>query len=171
LIEETLVELWTDGGCKVDTKEGSIGILLQYKGQSKEINGYFSQTTNNQMELLALIIALKVLKKTCKINVYVDSKYVKDGLETWIHAWKNNGWRSASKAPVKNQALWVELDKLYNYHSVKLIWVKGHSINENNNRVDFLCNDAIKNKIALTVDADLKLEIENLLKSNQESMK
>ena len=137
------VEIFTDGACKGNPGPGGWGALLRYGNKEKEINGYNSSTTNNIMELTAVIEALKQIKKPYAINITTDSTYVKNGITDWIHNWKNNGWKTAAKKNVKNKELWIELDSLIQSHKINWIWVKGHSGHPENERADELANNAI----------------------------
>ena len=137
------VEIFTDGACKGNPGPGGWGALLRYGNKEKEINGYEPSTTNNIMELTAVIEALKQIKKSYDINITTDSTYVKNGITDWIQNWKNNGWKTASKKNVKNKELWIELDSLIQVHKVNWIWVKGHSGHPENERADELANNAI----------------------------
>jgi ribonuclease HI len=149
MLEEEKIKIWTDGACSGNPGEGGIGVVMKYKEHIKHINGYVPYTTNNQMELLALIIAIKHLKRQSSIELYTDSNYLKDGITKWIHAWKKNNWKTASKDKVKNQKLWQELDSLIKPHQINFFWVKGHSGQEENEQADSLCQQAIKNKAPL----------------------
>ncbi|MDR2007833.1 MAG: ribonuclease HI [Alphaproteobacteria bacterium] len=140
------VEIYTDGGCSHNPGEGGIGVLMRYKDTEKTLNGYVPLTTNNQMELLAVIVALDSLKFSCQIKLYTDSKYLQDGITKWIHNWKKNNWKSAAKKPIKNQALWQKLDELVQNHNIEFLWVKGHAGNEGNEIVDALAQKAIAEK-------------------------
>ena len=137
------VEIFTDGACKGNPGPGGWGAILRYGNKEKEINGYNSSTTNNIMELTAVIEALKQIKKPYAINITTDSTYVKNGITDWIHNWKNNGWKTAAKKNVKNKELWIELDSLIQSHKINWIWVKGHSGHPDNERADELANNAI----------------------------
>ena len=137
------VEIFTDGACKGNPGPGGWGALLRYGTKEKEINGYNSSTTNNIMELTAVIKALKQIKKPYDINITNDSTYVKNGITDWIHNWKNNWWKTAARKSVKNKELWVELDSLIQVHKINWIWVKGHSGHPDNERADELANNAI----------------------------
>jgi ribonuclease HI len=138
-----IVEIFTDGACRGNPGPGGWGALLRYKGQIKELKGAKSHTTNNQMELMAVIKSLEALKKASVVHLTTDSKYVKNGIMEWIHNWKKNGWRTANKKPVKNAELWQKLDQAVQCHQIKWHWVKGHSGHCENERADWLANRAI----------------------------
>ena len=138
------VEIFTDGACKGNPGPGGWGAILRYKNKEKEIKGFSKETTNNIMELKAVIEALKNLKKPCEIIITTDSKYVKNGITDWIHNWKKNGWKTAAKKEVKNKELWIELDSLIKIHAISWDWVKGHSGHPENERADLLANIAIE---------------------------
>ena len=138
------VEIFTDGACKGNPGPGGWGAILRYGTTEKEIYGASKNTTNNIMELTAVIESLKNLNKPCELIITTDSKYVKNGITEWIHNWKKNGWRTAAKKEVKNKKLWVELDSLIQIHSVSWDWVKGHSGHPENERADLLANVAIE---------------------------
>ena len=137
------VRIFTDGACKGNPGPGGWGAIIRFKDKEKEINGYNSLTTNNIMELTAVIESLKIINKSFNIEITTDSKYVKNGISTWIYNWKKNGWKTASKKPVKNKELWVELDSLIQKHHIDWKWVKGHSGHIENERADELANEAI----------------------------
>ena len=137
------VEIFTDGACKGNPGPGGWGAVLNYQEHTKEICGNSSDTTNNIMELTAVIKALKVLKEPCSIVITTDSNYVKDGITDWINNWKKNGWKTANKKPVKNKEIWMKLDKLSLEHDIEWRWVKGHSGHHENERADELANEAI----------------------------
>ena len=141
------VKIFTDGACKGNPGMGGWGALLKFGKREKEINGYKSFTTNNIMELMAVIEALKTVPNPSEIEITTDSKYVKNGITNWIFNWKKNGWKTASKKTVKNKELWVELDNLIQKHSITWKWVKGHSGHEENERADRLANMAIEESI------------------------
>jgi len=138
------VEIFTDGACKGNPGPGGWGAVLRYGTTEKEIYGSSKNTTNNIMELTAVIESLKNLKKPCELIITTDSKYVKNGITEWIHNWKKNGWRTAAKKEVKNKELWIELDSLIQIHSISWDWVKGHSGHPENERADLLANVAIE---------------------------
>jgi ribonuclease HI len=110
-MSESNIEIFTDGACRGNPGPGGWGALLRYNHHEKKLSGAESHTTNNRMELTAVIMALSALKKTCRINITTDSQYVRNGVTKWIHQWKNKGWKTADKKPVKNQDLWEQLDK------------------------------------------------------------
>lgn len=142
------VIIYTDGACSGNPGPGGWGTILIYKGKEKEISGGSVETTNNIMEVMAVIEGLKALKKPCEVEVYSDSSYVVNAFEKgWIENWKKTGWKNASKKPVKNKELWEELDELTEVHKVKFIKVKGHSGDELNNRCDELARNAIPNSV------------------------
>lgn len=141
-MEEVII--YTDGACSGNPGPGGWGSILMYKENKKEISGGKKDTTNNVMELTAVIEALKLLKFKCKVSVYSDSAYVVNAFnQKWIYGWMKNGWRNASKEPVKNKELWEELYNLTKTHEVTFIKVKGHSDNEYNNRCDEMAREAI----------------------------
>jgi ribonuclease HI len=139
----THVEIFTDGACSGNPGRGGWGAILRYNGVIKELSGGAMDTTNNRMELTAAIESLKALKKKCKVDLYTDSKYVKDGLEQWLQNWKARGWKTADKKPVKNEDLWRALDEAYSQHEVTLHWVKGHAGHPENERADELARMAV----------------------------
>lgn len=132
------VEIFTDGACSGNPGPGGWGAILRYGGTEKELYGGEAQTTNNRMELLAAISALNALKGGCKVDLYTDSAYVKDGISKWIHGWKRNGWKTADRKPVKNAELWQALEEARNRHDVTLHWVRGHAGHRENERADEL---------------------------------
>jgi ribonuclease HI len=141
------VVIYTDGACKGNPGPGGWGALLSCKGTERELFGGESNTTNNRMELMAVIRALESLKRRCAVSVYTDSQYVKKGIENWVHTWKRNGWKTADRKPVKNMDLWQELDRLANKHDIAWHWVRGHAETPGNNRADALANlgvDAVR---------------------------
>ena len=137
------LRIYTDGACKGNPGPGGWGALLDYEGKIKEINGYSANTTNNIMELTAVIKSLKELNRPCNIIITTDSNYVKNGITKWIHNWKKNGWKTANKKPVKNKELWENLDSLTKSHTIDWQWIKGHSGHPENERADTLANLAI----------------------------
>ncbi len=142
------VEIFTDGACSGNPGAGGWGAILRYGTVEKELSGGENETTNNRMELTAVIEALSALKKTCNIVLYTDSRYVMDGVNQWLPNWKQNGWKTANKkTPVKNIDLWQNLDSLLEKHKIKWIWVKGHNGHPENERVDKLARDQAKSRI------------------------
>ena len=136
--------IYTDGACSGNPGPGGWGAILMYKDNLKEINGGNIDTTNNIMEITAVIEGLKMLKKPCVVEVYSDSAYVVNTFKNeWIETWQKNNWRTSDKKPVKNKELWEELYELTKIHTVEFIKVKGHSDNEYNNRCDELAREAI----------------------------
>ncbi|MDD2863888.1 MAG: ribonuclease HI [Methylococcales bacterium] len=134
------VIIYTDGACRGNPGKGGWGAILRYKGKIKELHGGEHDTTNNRMELMAAISALEALKKPCVVHLHIDSKYVLDGITKWMPNWKKAGWKTASKAPVKNEDLWRRLDEAIKTHDIDWRWVKGHSGNQGNERADALAN-------------------------------
>jgi ribonuclease HI len=143
-LRRNLVEIFTDGACKGNPGVGGWGALLRYAGREKEICGGEPHTTNNRMELLAVIRALESLNRHCKIRLHTDSQYVQKGISEWIHSWKQRGWRTADKKPVKNDDLWRRLDELAAQHDIEWRWVKGHAGHDGNERADKLANRGIE---------------------------
>ena len=137
------IYIYTDGACRGNPGPGGWGALLKYENYTKEIKGGSLLTTNNIMELTAVIESLNLLKFKSKVVVTTDSVYVKNGITTWIHNWKLKGWKTASKKPVKNKELWMKLDTLSSKHDILWKWVKGHSGNPDNDKADFLANQGI----------------------------
>ena len=133
------IEIFTDGACSGNPGAGGWGAILRCKNTEKELSGGEAQTTNNRMELTAVIEALKALKAPCDITLYTDSRYVMDGVTSWLANWKSNGWKTANKkAPVKNVELWQKLDELTSKHEIRWVWVKGHAGHPENERCDEL---------------------------------
>lgn len=137
------MEIWTDGACKGNPGPGGWGALLVAGGREKELWGGEAGTTNNRMELTAVIEALRALKRPCSVVLHVDSTYVMQGMSSWIVGWKRNGWRTASKQPVKNAELWRALDDEVSRHDVRWVWVKGHAGDPGNERADQLANRGV----------------------------
>jgi len=140
-----IINIYTDGACKGNPGPGGWGALLEYEGYTKEIKGFSPLTTNNIMELKAVIEALKIIKYRSKIIIMTDSKYVKNGISDWINNWKAKGWKTANKKPVKNKELWKELDNLSSRHEIEWKWVKGHAGHPGNEKADQLANEGIEN--------------------------
>ncbi len=137
------VVIYTDGACSGNPGPGGWGALLRYGDTARELKGGAPHTTNNQMELTAAIEALRALKRSCAVELHTDSQYVKNGLNSWIHGWKRNGWRTADKKPVKNVELWQALDAEVQRHKIDWRWVKGHAGDEGNERADELANEGM----------------------------
>jgi ribonuclease HI len=137
------VEIFTDGACKGNPGPGGWGVILRFQEKEKELWGGEAATTNNRMELLAVIRGLEALKRPSQVRVFTDSTYVQKGISEWIHAWKRKGWRTADKKEVKNQDLWRELDELAAKHDIEWRWVKGHAGHPENERADKLANKGI----------------------------
>lgn len=140
---DKVVEIYADGACKGNPGPGGWGVLLRMGGAEKELYGGEAATTNNRMELTAVIRALESLKRPCKVRLYTDSQYVQKGISSWIHDWKRRAWRTADKKPVKNVDLWQRLDALAREHDVEWHWVRGHAGHPENERADALANRAI----------------------------
>ena len=137
------VIIYTDGACSGNPGPGGWGAILQFGGREKELSGGARETTNNRMELMAAIESLRALKKPCRVKIVTDSNYVKDGITTWIHNWKKNGWRTANKKPVKNADLWQALEKAMEPHAVSWEWVRGHTGHPENERADALARSEV----------------------------
>ena len=137
------VELFTDGACKGNPGPGGWGAVLRFGDHEKELFGGEAATTNNRMELMAVIEGLRALSRRCAVDITTDSQYVQNGITQWIHNWKRNGWRTAAKKPVKNDDLWRLLDEAVGKHDVQWHWVKGHSGHTENERADALANRGI----------------------------
>ncbi len=137
---EGAVEIYADGACKGNPGPGGWGVLLRSGGREKEMYGGTPDTTNNRMELTAVIEALAALKGRRRVRVYTDSRYVQKGISEWIHDWKRRGWRTADKKAVKNADLWMRLDELARGHEIEWHWVKGHAGHPENERADALAN-------------------------------
>lgn len=138
------VVIHADGACKGNPGPGGWGAWLSHEGREKELYGGEPQTTNNRMELTAVIRALEALKRPCKVRVYTDSVYVQKGITEWIHGWKSRNWRTSDKKPVKNDDLWRELDTLAQQHEIDWHWVKGHAGHVGNERADALANRGVE---------------------------
>lgn len=138
------VEIYTDGACSGNPGPGGWGVVLISGGHRRELSGGELQTTNNRMEMTAAIKALEALKRPCRVRLHTDSVYLKDGITRWIHKWKQNGWRTANKKPVKNTELWTRLDDLLEHHDIEWLWVKGHAGHPENERADELARDGME---------------------------
>ncbi|MCU0897619.1 MAG: ribonuclease HI [Burkholderiales bacterium] len=135
-----VVRIFTDGACKGNPGPGGWGAILRYGEHERELFGGERATTNNRMELTAVIRALESLKRVCRIELYTDSQYVRNGITVWMRDWKRRGWKTADRKPVKNQDLWQRLDELAAGHEIHWHWVKGHSGHPENDRADALAN-------------------------------
>jgi ribonuclease HI len=138
-----VVTVYADGACKGNPGPGGWGVLIRMGQHSKELFGGEIMTTNNRMELTAVIRALEALKRSCQLKIYTDSVYVQKGMTEWIVGWKARGWRTSDKKPVKNDDLWQQLDGLAQTHEIEWIWVKGHAGHEGNERADVLANEGV----------------------------
>jgi len=138
------VVIYADGACKGNPGVGGWGALLEYDGRTRELFGGEANTTNNRMELTAVIRALEALTRPCRVTLHTDSQYVQQGITTWIHDWKKRGWKTAGKKPVKNEDLWRRLDELAGQHEIEWIWVKGHAGHDGNEHADWLANRGVE---------------------------
>ena len=138
-----VVEIYTDGACSGNPGPGGWGVLLRWRGTERELSGGVAETTNNRMELMAAIAAIESLKRDSRVRLYTDSTYVRDGITRWIHKWKENGWKTAARKPVKNAELWRRLDAALATHEVEWHWVKGHAGHPENERADALARQGI----------------------------
>ena len=138
-----MIEIFTDGACSGNPGPGGWGAILRHGATEKELFGGELLTTNNRMEMMAVIEALRALKKPVQARVHTDSQYVQKGISEWIHGWKRRGWKTAGRQPVKNEDLWRELDRLAAQHSIEWIWVKGHAGHAENERADLLARRGV----------------------------
>ena len=138
-----IVDVFSDGACSGNPGPGGWGAILRYRGHERELSGFEPGTTNNRMELMAAIAALEALKRPSRVRLHTDSRYVRDGITTWIHDWKRRNWRTADKKPVKNVDLWQRLASALEPHQVEFIWVRGHSGHPENERADALARAEI----------------------------
>jgi ribonuclease HI len=150
-MRNNLVEIYTDGACKGNPGPGGWGAWIHFDGHEKELFGGEVLTTNNRMELMAVIRALEALKRPCEIKVFTDSVYVMKGITEWIIGWKARNWRTADKKPVKNDDLWRMLDSLVQKHTVEWVWVKGHAGNIGNERADMLANKGVADYMSAVI--------------------
>lgn len=139
-----IVHIWTDGACLGNPGPGGWGAVLRWNGSERELAGGEAMTTNNRMELEAAIQALETLKRPCEVILTTDSQYVRQGITSWLANWKRNGWKTASRQPVKNADLWERLDRAVAHHRVQWDWVKGHSGHPENERADALASAAAR---------------------------
>jgi ribonuclease HI len=142
------VHVITDGSCIGNPGPGGWACILRYNGKEREMYGSARETTNNRMELQAAVEALRALKEPCKVEIITDSNYLKNGITTWIHNWKRNGWKTKDKKPVVNQDLWHDLDEQVSRHSVEWAWTKGHASHADNNRCDELAQAAARGQLS-----------------------
>ena len=145
---ELITQIYTDGGCRGNPGPGGWGVVLQAGSAEKELWGGEANTTNNRMELTAVIRALGALTRPASVQIHTDSQYVQKGISEWIHNWKRNGWKTADKKPVKNADLWQELDRISQQHRITWLWVKGHAGHPGNERADTLANRGIDELLA-----------------------
>ncbi|HXV74112.1 MAG TPA: ribonuclease HI [Sphingomonadales bacterium] len=143
-MEKPGVTIFTDGACSGNPGPGGWGAVLRFKDAERELAGAEPATTNNRMELTAAIEALKALNKPCRVTLVTDSQYLKEGITTWIRAWKENGWRTSGKKPVKNAELWRALEEAMAHHEVEWRWIRGHTGHPENERADALARAALK---------------------------
>ena len=141
------VEIFTDGACRGNPGPGGWAAILRFGEVEKELSGYEPDTTNNRMEMMAAIAGLEALKRPCRVRLYSDSQYLRDGITKWIHGWKRNGWKTSAKKPVVNQDLWTELDRLVAEHRLQWTWTRGHSDHADNNRCDELATKAAREQL------------------------
>lgn len=141
---DLIVRLFTDGACSGNPGPGGWGVVMRWKDIEKEMSGHEEQTTNNRMELTAVIRGIEALKKPSKVEIYTDSQYVQKGVSEWLDGWKKRGWKTADRKPVKNQDLWEELDALQGRHEISYHWVRGHAGHPENERADRLATAAIR---------------------------
>jgi len=147
-MNSNLVTIYADGACKGNPGVGGWGVYLSFGEHEKSLCGGELLTTNNRMELLAVIQGLKLLKRTCQVHLYTDSVYVHKGMTEWLEAWRARGWKTADKKPVKNEDLWRELEQVAKRHDIQWHWVKGHSGNPGNEKADELANQGVLQVLA-----------------------
>ncbi len=143
ILPTSRVQIYTDGACSGNPGPGGWGAILRYEGKEKELFGSEPLTTNNRMELMAAIAALEALKRPVQVDLYTDSNYLRDGVTKWLSAWKERGWRTADRKPVKNIDLWQRLENAIESHQIEWHWVRGHSGHPENERADALAREAI----------------------------
>lgn len=149
------VSIFTDGACSGNPGPGGWGAILRHKSSEKTISGWSAHTTNNRMEIIAAIRALEALKKPCDVTLTTDSRYLMQGITTWMGAWKRRGWKTADNKPVKNRDLWQELDGLCRRHRVTWVWIKGHNGHPDNELADALAREAIAKGLGGELREDL----------------
>ena len=142
--DDRVVEIFTDGACSGNPGPGGWGAILRYKGHEREMSDGAHVTTNNRMELTAAIEALRALERSCRVHLYTDSEYLKNGITQWLPGWKARGWKTAGKKDVKNRDLWEALDALMQQHNVEFYWVRGHAGHVENERADQLAREAVQ---------------------------
>ena len=152
--EDRAVRIYTDGSCRGNPGPGGWGALMLWRGQERELKGGEAWTTNNRMELMAAIQGLEALKRGTTVELFTDSRYVQQGITSWIHGWKANGWRTAGKTPVKNADLWQRLDRAMAPHRVTWQWVRGHAGHPQNERADALARDGMEEAAARPASGD-----------------
>lgn len=145
---DKIVEIYTDGACSGNPGPGGWGAVLRYGAVEKELSGGENPTTNNRMEMMAVIAALESLKRPSCVRLTTDSQYVKNGLTAWISKWKKNGWKTADRKPVKNVDLWQRLDEAMRPHDIKFFWVRGHNGHPENERADKLATEAVRHRVS-----------------------
>jgi ribonuclease HI len=150
------VVVHSDGGCRGNPGPGAWAVVLEHGPHRRELTGFSPATTNNRMELQAAIAALEALKLPCVVSFYTDSKYVQNGIQSWLKGWKYNGWKTKAKQPVKNADLWMVLDQASSRHKITWHWLKGHAGHALNERCDILLNETMDRMIAQTGPAELK---------------
>jgi ribonuclease HI len=143
-----VVVIYTDGACSGNPGPGGWGAILTYQDKERELCGGETLTTNNRMELMAALMALDTLKRPCHVALHTDSQYLREGITTWLHNWKRNGWKTAAKKPVKNADLWQRLDEASQRHEISWHWVKGHAGHEMNERADELARKGLTEHMA-----------------------
>lgn len=151
--EKTILEIWTDGACKHNPGVGGWGVYMIYGSHESEWCGGEELTTNNRMELTAVIEALSRIKRPVPIRLHLDSTYVREGITSWIHSWKRKGWKTAAGKPVKNAQLWQQLDELSQRHQIEWCWVKGHAGDPGNEKADELANKGVDQVRAATAES------------------
>lgn len=139
------IDIYTDGSCLGNPGPGGYGAILKYKNTERILTAGYFLTTNNRMELLAAIVALEALTQKCNVTIYSDSQYLRNGILSWIHNWKKNGWKTTNKKAVKNADLWVRLDNVVHQHDIEWIWVKGHAGHIENERCDVIAKESANN--------------------------
>ena len=142
-MSEQRVTIYTDGACSGNPGPGGWGAILTFRDHQKELKGGDPHTTNNRMELTAAISALEALTRSCVVDIHTDSQYLRNGIMSWIHAWKRNGWKTSDRKPVKNAELWRELDAQAARHTIRWHWVRGHADHPGNERADALANRGV----------------------------